>query len=402
MRDLIRRILKEEEETYDTLEMIRDYSGSNDFLNDLRRKLKNKNGLTDKQIQAAVKVFKREHWSDTVASKIGLYEYKHLKSLVIKLGIQTYDRIIKSEKKYFFTQNFDSGNKIIVGKPSPEWIDRNERDLEFFKTHIVDSGKKIKFPDRDGTFTITQKIDELFNLLEMNDFEGFIENGEWSILNRLGSNWSNWAKMIGIRERDGYLGYGDDESKIKEYFSQKPITDVINTKLSPIILKMFPTMSLAEFDLAEAFQEVDENFKSTQLEKIKNRIKSTTESGESVERDFISWLETNQITKIRNFSSFGNVVDITFSVDLMANLNGKWVPIQVKSSESSAATSQIHKLDIGGITVYPAPNKMECGNWIYFKSNRGFKNQGSFDEDFLNILCEKNDEEIPKDFDLIK
>ena len=402
MRDLIRRILKEEEETYNTLEMIRDYSGSNNYLNDLRRKLKNKNGLNDNQIQAAVKEFKREHWSDTVSSKIHSYEYKHLKSLVIKLGIQTYNRIIKSEKKYFFTQNFDSGNKIIVGKPSPEWIDRNERDLEFFKTHIVDSGKKIKFPDRNGTFTITQKIDELFNLLEMNDFEGFIENGEWSILNRLGSNWSNWAKMIGIRERDGYLGYGDDESKIKEYFSQKPITDVISTKLSPIILKMFPTMSLAEFDLAEAFQEVDENFKSTQLEKIKNRIKSTTESGESVERNFISWLETNQITKIRNFSSFGNVVDITFSVDLMANLNGKWVPIQVKSSESSASTSQIHKLDIGGIAVYPAPNKMVCGNWIYFKSNRGFKNQGSFDEDFLNILCEKNDEEIPKDFDLIK
>jgi hypothetical protein len=397
MRDLIRRILKEEEETYNTLEMIRDYSGSNNYLNDLRRKLKNKNGLTDKQIQAAVKVFKREHWSDTVASKIGLYEYKHLKSLVIKLGIQTYDRIIKSEKKYFFTQNFDSENKIIVGKPSPEWIDRNERDLEFFKSHVVDSGKKIKFPDRDGTFTVTQKIDELFNLLDMNDFEGFIENGEWSILNRLGSNWSNWAKMIGIRERDGYLGYGDDESKIKEYFSQKPITDVISTKLSPIILKMFPTMSLAEFDLAEAFQEVDENFKSTQLEKIKNRIKSTTESGESVERNFISWLETNQITKIRNFSSFGNVVDITFSVDLMANLNGKWVPIQVKSSESSAATSQIHKLDIGGIAVYPAPNKMECGNWIYFKSNRGFKNQGSFDEDFLNIPCEKNGDEVIED-----
>ncbi|HUU87848.1 MAG TPA: hypothetical protein VMX17_08855 [Candidatus Glassbacteria bacterium] len=395
MRDLIRQILKEEEETYDTLEMIRDYSGGNNFLNDLKRKLRIKNSLTDKQIQTAVDVFKREYWSNTIVPK--LYSQPHLKSLVITLGIETYNRMIRSEKKFFFTQNFDSEDKIIVGKPSPEWINRNERDLEFFKTHVVDSGKKFKFPDRDGKFTVTQEIDELFNLLEMNDFQGFIEKGEWSILNRLGSNWSNWAKMIGIRERDGYLGDGDDSSKIKKYFEQQPITDIINTKLNNIILRMFPTLSLAEFDLAEAFQEVDENFKSTQLEKIKNRIKFTTESGESVERDFISLLETNQITKIRNFSSFGNIVDITFSVDLMANLNGKWVPIQVKSSENSAATSQIHKLDIGGIAVYPAPKKMACGNWIYIKLNRGLKNQGSFDEDFLNVQCEKNGDEDIED-----
>jgi Holliday junction resolvase len=402
MRDLIRQILKEEEETYDTLEMIRDYSGGNDVLNDLRRKLRNKGSLTDKQIQYAIKLFKKEHWSETVASKIGLYEYKHLKNLVLKLGIQTYNEMIRSEKKLFFTQNFDTEDKTIVGKPGQEWIDRNEKDLEFFKSHIVDSGKKFRFPDRNGAFTVTQEIDKLFDLLEMNDFQGFIEKGEWSILNRLGSNWSNWAKMIGISERDGYLGNGDDISKIEKYFEQQPILDIIkkrkpNVKLPNIMLRMFPTMSLAEFDLAEAFQEVDENFKSIQLEKIKNRIKSTTESGESVERDFISWLETNQITEIRNFSSFGNVVDITFSVDLMAKLNGEWVPIQVKSSESSAATSQIHKFDIGGIAIYPAPKKMDCGNWIYFKTNRGFKIQGSFDEDFLNVHCERNDDEDIED-----
>lgn len=398
MRDLIRRILKEQEENYDTLEMIRDYSGSNDFLNDLRRKLKIKGSLTDKQIQAAIKVFKREHWSGTIASKIGLYEYKHLKSLVIKLGIETYNRMIRSEKKFFFTQTIDSEDKTVVGKPSSEWIDRNEKDLDFFKTHIVDSGKRFKFPDREKSVTITDEIYYLFYLLEINDFSGFIEKGEWSILNRLGSNWSNWAKMIGIRERDGYLGYGDDTSKIEKYFEQQPITDIIDTNnLSSRIINRFPTMSFAEFDLAEAFHEVDENLKSTQLEKIKNRIRSTTESGESVEREFISWLEENGVTEIRNFSSFGNVVDITFSVDLMAKLNNKWVPIQVKSTESSAATSQIHKFDIGGIAVYPAPKKMQCGNWIYIKSNRGLKNQGSFDEDFLNFQCERNDYEDIED-----
>ena len=104
MRDLIRQILKEEEETYDTLEMIRDYSGSNDFLNNLRMYLKDKGSLTDKQIQSAVKTFKREHWLDTVAYKIGLYGNKNLKSLVINLGIETYNRMIRSKKKFFFTQ----------------------------------------------------------------------------------------------------------------------------------------------------------------------------------------------------------------------------------------------------------------------------------------------------------
>lgn len=392
MRELIRRILKEEEETHDTLEMIRDYSGNSDFLNDLRRKLKLKGRLTDKQIQAAVKAFKKEHWSNTVVSKASAYN-SGLKNLIMKLGVQTYNKMIRTDKKFFFTQRFDSDNKVVVGKPGPEWIDRNETDLAFFKSHIVDSGKKFLFPDRTERVTVTQEIDELFNLLEINDFQGFIENGEWSILNRLGTNWSNWAKMIAIRERDGYLGEGDAESKIEGYFAQQPISDIIDTELPPVILRMFPTMSLAEFDLAEAFQEVDDNFKSAQLEKIKNRIKTTTEKGESVEREFISWLENNGITEIKNFSSFGNVVDITFSVDLMVKLNGKWIPIQVKSSEKSATDSQIHKFDIGGIAVYSAPKRLQCGNWIYVKSNRGLKSQGSFDEDFLNIQCQTNDDD---------
>jgi hypothetical protein len=393
MRDLIRRFLKEQEETHDTLEMIRDYSGNSDFLNDLRRKLKIKGKLTDKQIQAAVKAFKKEHWSDTVVSKASAYNNSGLKNLIMNLGVQTYNRMIKTDKKFFFTQRFDSDNKTVVGKPSPEWVERNENDLQFFKTHIVDTGKKFKFPDREERHTITQEIDYLFNLLEENDFQGFIENGEWSILNRLGTNWANWAKMIAIREKDGFLGDGDAESKVSQYFEQQPINDIIDAKLPPVILRMFPTMSLAEFDLAEAFQEVDENFKSAQLEKIKDRIKSTTEKGESVERAFIAWLGMNGVTEIKNFSSFGNVVDITFSVDLMANLNGKWVPIQVKSSEKSATDSQIHKFDIGGIAVYEAPKKLQCGNWIYVSSKRGLKSQGSFDEDFLNISCQTNDDE---------
>ena len=81
----------------------------------------------------------------------------------------------------------------------------------------------------------------------------------------------------------------------------------------------------------------------------------------------------------------------------MAKLNNKWVPIQVKSKESSAASSQIHKFDIGGIAVYPAPKKMQCGNWIYIITKRGFKIQGSFDEDFLNVQCERNDYEDIED-----
>jgi len=77
----------------------------------------------------------------------------------------------------------------------------------------------------------------------------------------------------------------------------------------------------------------------------------------------------------------------------MVKLNGKWVPIQVKSSDKSAVDSQIHKFDIGGIAVYEAPKKLQCGSWIYVSSRRGLKSQGSFDEDFLNIQCQTNDDE---------
>jgi len=391
MRELIKKILKEEQDNYNTLEMIKNYFGDNVFLNDLKEKLHNKGRLTDKQLESAVKVFKREHWSETLVPKIN-EPNSNLRSLIMNLGVQTYNRMVRTDKKFFLTQSFDGDDKIIVGKPSPQWIKRNEDDLKFFKHHIVDSGKEFLFPDRDKKTTVTDETDELFNLLQINDFHGFIENGEWSILNRLGTNWSNWGKMIGHKEKEGLLGDGSDKSKIENYFKQQPITDIIDGKINSFLLKMFPTMSLAEFDLAEAFQEVDAKLKSSQLERIKSRIMTTTESGESVEREFISWLQQNGVSEIRNFSSFGNVVDITFSVDLMAKLKGVWVPIQVKSGEKSASGSQIHKFDIGGIAVYPAPKKLLCGNWVYVKSNKGLKSQSSFDEDYLNLRCERDED----------
>jgi hypothetical protein len=79
---------------------------------------------------------------------------------------------------------------------------------------------------------------------------------------------------------------------------------------------------------------------------------------------------------------------MTFQVDLIANINGVSVPIQVKSDEKSATTSKIHQYNFGGIAVWPLPKKSDCGKWGYVDKKGSFAKYGSFDEDFLNISCD--------------
>jgi hypothetical protein len=119
---------------------------------------------------------------------------------------------------------------------------------------------------------------------------------------------------------------------------------------------------------------------------MRNRIMSTTDKGDNAENNFIAWLKLNGIpnSDIRVFSSYGNLVDITFQCDLMVKLNDKWVPIQVKSSDKTTG-SKLLNYGIGGILVYPAPKKIRCGRWVYLT---GTSLPKSFDEDFLNLHCQ--------------
>jgi hypothetical protein len=320
----------------------------------------------------------------SIAQKV--FENKSIKNLITDLGIKTYNNLVRSSKGTLLSFIVNGEVKKMVGSPSEKWVDRNKTDLGIFKDHIQDNGKKHNFPDRIGKYTITQEIKKLIDLLEYNDFYGFIEDGEWSILNRLGSNWSNWVAMIKKRDDMGHLKSDDLESKVYEYFEQRPIDEFgIKHKESTAFN---PTLSMAEYDIIYAFVVLAKEFKNDELDEIRTRLKKTTEKGENNENEFIKFLSENGITDIKNFSSYGNLVDMTFQVDLMANINGTLIPIQVKSSEKSAFDSKIHQYNFGGIAVYPLPKKSDCGKWGYVDKKSSFAKHGSFDEDFLNVSCD--------------
>jgi len=320
----------------------------------------------------------------SIAQKV--FDNKSIKNLITDLGIKTYNDLVRTSKGSLLSFIVNGEVKKMVGSPSQTWVERNKTDLTTFKDHVKDTGKKHKFPDRIGKYTITQEVNKLLESLEYDDFYGFIEDGEWSILNRLGSNWSNWVAMIKKRDDMGHLQSDDLESKVQEYFKQRPIDEFgIKNKKS---VSFNPTLSMAEYDIIYAFVVLAKEFRNDELDEIRARLKKTTEKGEHNENEFIKFLSENGITDIKNFSSYGNLVDMTFQVDLMANINGEWVPIQVKSDVKSASDSKIHQYNFGGIAIYPLPKKSDCGKWGYVDKKGSFDKHGSFDEDFLNLSCD--------------
>lgn len=398
MRELIRRILREQKEQYNTIEMIRNYSGDNSNLIKYKRRLERDGWLDDKDIKSAIREFKLEYWSDTVVPSVKRED--GYRKLIQKLGAETYYRII-NKKKELFTQ-LVGDDRIVVGLPSEEWILKNQEDLDFFRSrveYVGDSGRKYRFGNHNEIKTITQEISHLAELLNLtkeivtgekrsslkSPIQGFIEKNEWSVLNKVATNWSNWSKMIGKREKEGFLGNGSVESKIINYFKEQPISSIIDEIPSQHILNQLYYISYAELDLAEAIQEINDDLRTYEIEKIKNRLKRTTSIGDATESKFTQWLIANKI-EFKNFSSPGNLVDMTFSVDLMALINNEWVPIQVKSSDTY---SKLLKYNIGGIVVYPKPNNNPaCGDWIYVSNSGGFDKRGSFDKDYLNLNCD--------------
>lgn len=83
----------------DVVELIRNYSGSVKFINDLKKKVVTNKPLTVAQSNAAKDFFVKEKLSTTIESQLD--PNKKLGKEVIKLGIETYLNIIKSCKKIF-------------------------------------------------------------------------------------------------------------------------------------------------------------------------------------------------------------------------------------------------------------------------------------------------------------
>jgi hypothetical protein len=388
MRDLIKAIIREEVKKFDTLELIRGYKGSNVFMNDIKTKLEKKGTLTTKQIDAAVKIFKTNFYKDSL-----IYDslQKHYQSKMKELGIEAYLNLMTTSKKDFLKPSKDY--KIIVDKPSQEWVDRNLNDLKFFIENTKNSPNSHKFEDRKNQLTTHEEARKLMSELTTEKFVGFVElDGDkktWSILNKINTNTINWSKMITKRYKRGDLGEGSALKVLEKYFEQQSISHFyhLDKHKKNIVSNSVETLSFAEFDIIEAFDH--QNDEDTEmlgidpLSNIINRIKETTKSGDKSEDDFIEWLIINKNvpqSKIHSFSSYGNLVDITFQTDLILDLNDVKTPIQVKSSEVS---TKLLNYDIGGIMVFPTKGteqKINYGDWLY-KAKGGIAK--SFEKDFF-------------------
>jgi hypothetical protein len=392
MKDLIRKIIKEEVEKFDTLQLIRDYKGSNVFMNSIKAQLERKGTLSQSQLEKAIEIFKTNFYKDSL-----IYDslQKHYQSKIKELGIEAYLNLMKTSKKKFLKPSKDY--KIIVDKPTQEWVIRNSNDLKFFIKNTKNSPSSHKFEDRINQSTTHEEALSLIRELSTEKFVGFVEvDGEkktWSILNKINTNTINWARMITKRYLNGDLGRGSARDALLKYFEQQSISDFytefehLDKHEKNKVSNSAETLSFAEFDIIEAFHH--QNDEDTEmlgidpLNNIINRIKKTTKSGDKSEDEFIKWLIIDKNvpeSKIHSFSSYGNLVDITFQTDLILDLNGVKIPIQVKSSEKD---SKLLSYNIGGIVVFPnkgTEQKINYGDWLY-KIKGGIAQ--SFEKDFF-------------------
>lgn len=384
MKKVIRKFLVEQLEKYDTYEMLRNYQGPDTTLQNIGRKLSVFGKITKAEYNKAVSQFKKEYYATSILDSMRTNQKIH--DLIKDLGTKTYNNLIRSNKKIMLNNN----KNIKVGQPERNWILQNVRDLIFFKNNIQDTGQKFDFPDREYKSTITNECNKLIRQLGARDFFGFVEQDNWSILNRINTNYTNWIKLIAKSDVEGLLVGNTVNEKVKSYFEERPIDQVVDlSEFGPqqidLIKQKVPELSLADGDIISLLISADDSESDYDYYRMVERVRKTTEKGESTERNFISDLLMNGMSKqnIRNFSSYGNLVDITFQCDLMVKFDDKWVPIQIKSSQ--AKYSKLLSYNIGGILVYPAEKKRDCGNWVY-DTGKGLPK--SFDEDFFGLLCD--------------
>jgi hypothetical protein len=317
MRDLIKRILTEHikfitesDEDVNVIKKLENYEGNNNFFNSLKSQIKRGVKLTTKQIDA---VKKSSLFNDNWDKENELLKNK---------GNELYKNIINSNKKDLFQ------NKDLVSQPSVDWYNKNLTDLDEFYL-------KLKNPPK----SITQKYGEIKTKLIDKGYYGFIEDGNWSILNKFNTNYRLWRELIDETYINSNLTFLE---KINDFFKQKPINEIYPE------LKIEKNIDIKTFSLAE--KEIIKDINENSSQKIVNVINKTTGEGNEIENRFKEYLEDKEII---DFSSPGNVVDMEFGTDLMVHNPEGWVPVQVKSNRDEAKKCLLLKLGINGVAVYP-------------------------------------------------
>jgi len=393
MRDLIKRILREEvdklsieDKIRNSIEYkIRNYSGNDRYLKQLREKLVNKNEeLSNNEILLAKGQFdftppKKE---TTISSVV--YEDKVIQNLLMEKGKIVYNDLLNSKLSDLVNKIVNDELKIRIGKPNDNWFIINYNFLVNFNSDIKAWGQnEVWF---EGTkMTIKAKIDELKTKLDNKDFNAILESETWSSLNKINTHYVFWADEITKRQKNKNLS-GTNVEVIEQYFKKRKISELKNELpdnwINLINELKITYMSFADIDLIKKFiKESSKEFKN-----MKEKIQNTTNKGDESEDKFIE-LITNpvyntlgKVKNVRKYATAGNIIDMVFGIDLSAIFFDGYKIIQVKSKESNAKTAFIKKLGIPYLSVFPTDlDKKEFG--YFSEKNKDYSR--NFNEDYL-------------------
>jgi len=398
----IENILKEETERIDVEKKLKSYTGDIKILGDLLQKLQKGVSLSDEEIEVAKKeleIFQKQKTTMNNTPNISklIKSSRDLQSKVKSLGIKTYKDLIRTDKKILLNTLLEN-TKFRIDTPNEAWYQRNIDDLEILRSRFKSSVGNIRWSD-GSISTFDEKITEMINKCKNKDFFGILEkDGDedvWSITNKLDTNYSNWAEMIEDRQKEGLISGLNYDDLISEYFRQRPIDESITDNELRDKIKDIKknknvsvnTFSFAESDIIEAFE--DES--SPKLKNIFNRLSSTTREGDYVEENFKKLITSfpKYVEDLHDFSSWGNIVDMVFGIDLIVKLNGTEYAVQVKKDQRHAENAFIRKLGINYVIIYPSPS----GKGKYYFGYISPKQPGGdFTEDFRKLVQQENEQ----------
>ena len=429
---LVKRTIMENNQDTNIEDLIMKYEGNAGFMKKMKELIGNGKKLTDNQISTVKSILKiKDDAPDQIIQHLVNYvgcnpqliklkekyirtkelsggEYvsipKYLKedekfkkdpnSMYQSLGSQTYLEMVRGSKKMLFDSvlRYATGT-YKIDSPNKYWYEKNIRDLEYIEKIFGDVTKKnILFRDETSPMTLTQKINLLIQRCKKQDYIGILEiegdddqKEKWSILNKIDTNYTNWKNMLDERRaNEPYtLISGTEQQIICDYFSQKPIEDIMHpsdveelSSLLEVLSLNFKTMSLAEFDLLEAFLYETKS----KLDTIKSRLKNTTEKGDDAENKFKFHLGFRDASLIKDFSEPGNIVDTNLGIDLIIEYKGEIYAVQIKSSKAGAENYPfVTKLGVKYLVIFPQ------GKRFGYFSNDNPNEAKDFDTDFLKI-----------------
>ena len=145
MKELIRKLLREEVDKKDLETKIHRWSGDSEYMKDIWAKLRTNSPLSDEEYKFADEFFKdeikkREKSTDTVAYKISssnIYKpAKDQKDKIIELGKNAYLNLIKTDLSIFFNNIFNPKLKLKIETPNDDWFKKNYNDLVVFGNNV--------------------------------------------------------------------------------------------------------------------------------------------------------------------------------------------------------------------------------------------------------------------------